>query len=158
MNKRAKLTAILLVLSAPLLSTLPSAANTLLKVNGKNYSVHLIPGMSFDQSLTTGNYYYQLITSPWWNNSSDAQAFAQAWGDTTSGGVSAYFAYVTSGTKVFSYFSVGGGNAVAVSNNKSFFLQSFAAGVPLPSTTTACLLYTSPSPRDLSTSRMPSSA
>ena len=40
----------------------------------------------------------------------------------------------------------------------SFLLMMF--NVPLPGGTTghACLLYTSPSPRDLSTSRMPSSA
>ena len=31
-------------------------------------------------------------------------------------------------------------------------------GLPDPSNAQACLLYTSPSPRDLSTSRMPSSA
>ena len=34
----------------------------------------------------------------------------------------------------------------------------FAAGVPLVEALDSCLLYTSPSPRDLSTSRMPSSA
>ena len=33
-----------------------------------------------------------------------------------------------------------------------------ALGVPVKWTNFACLLYTSPSPRDLSTSRMPSSA
>ena len=32
------------------------------------------------------------------------------------------------------------------------------AGLQPPATATTCLLYTSPSPRDLSTSRMPSSA
>ena len=34
----------------------------------------------------------------------------------------------------------------------------FFTGAPLAKTTLGCLLYTSPSPRDLSTSRMPSSA
>ena len=33
-----------------------------------------------------------------------------------------------------------------------------AYGVPAKAQTYSCLLYTSPSPRDLSTSRMPSSA
>ena len=34
----------------------------------------------------------------------------------------------------------------------------FADEIVIPNTMTTCLLYTSPSPRDLSTSRMPSSA
>ena len=36
--------------------------------------------------------------------------------------------------------------------------QLYVNGAPLPQDLRTCLLYTSPSPRDLSTSRMPSSA
>ena len=38
------------------------------------------------------------------------------------------------------------------------FMQAGKAQTAVPSTVHCCLLYTSPSPRDLSTSRMPSSA
>ena len=40
----------------------------------------------------------------------------------------------------------------------TFLLLAFFVFVSKMDPTTACLLYTSPSPRDLSTSRMPSSA
>ena len=39
-----------------------------------------------------------------------------------------------------------------------YFLQDYKYVLTLIGTLTSCLLYTSPSPRDLSTSRMPSSA
>ena len=41
---------------------------------------------------------------------------------------------------------------------RSFFLYAGAGSGKTRSLVNACLLYTSPSPRDLSTSRMPSSA
>jgi len=136
MNKRAKLTAILLGLSAPFLSTLPSAANTLLNVNGKNYSVHAIPGMSWNQSLQNG-YYNKLVSSPWWNSSSKASAFAQAWSNTASRGISAYFAYETDASNVYMSLVISGGKALSSDFPRDYYLQNFYVGVPLPSTTTA---------------------
>ena len=45
---------------------------------------------------------------------------------------------------------------IASAKNKANIFNTYASNFPL--TFTPCLLYTSPSPRDLSTSRMPSSA
>ena len=45
-----------------------------------------------------------------------------------------------------------------VDNNWYFVTKNYSQTGDKTDTTTACLLYTSPSPRDLSTSRMPSSA
>ena len=50
------------------------------------------------------------------------------------------------------------GTAAAVIFPKAFFPQDLPTMVLLIISFSTCLLYTSPSPRDLSTSRMPSSA
>ena len=54
-----------------------------------------------------------------------------------------------------SYYVQGGASYVAPDGADSDVVPSGKAGIGLAVT---CLLYTSPSPRDLSTSRMPSSA
>ena len=47
---------------------------------------------------------------------------------------------------------------ILTERNIEFILTKEPGGGPLGKTLRTCLLYTSPSPRDLSTSRMPSSA
>ena len=57
---------------------------------------------------------------------------------------------------------LGGGKSVGKQSSNVTQRESAtppaAPGAPAQSATNTCLLYTSPSPRDLSTSRMPSSA
>ena len=47
---------------------------------------------------------------------------------------------------------------VAALHRQPAFIAFYATGLSRAGASTACLLYTSPSPRDLSTSRMPSSS
>ena len=56
------------------------------------------------------------------------------------------------------FFKFYNGNSISLSNLKDLNLQTFRAWLADLSENRNCLLYTSPSPRDLSTSRMPSSA
>ena len=49
-------------------------------------------------------------------------------------------------------------NVVAACKNSPVALASYCREGLIPALATACLLYTSPSPRDPKTSRMPSSA
>ena len=48
--------------------------------------------------------------------------------------------------------------ASALNYNDIWGMRGVPIAIPLPHVSGSCLLYTSPSPRDLSTSRMPSSA